>query len=231
MASETLGALVGERYDRHDVLVVARNLRTLRLRHGLTQGELAERLGVLPAQVSKWESGTHRPSDASLGKYTDFFDVSPDAIRGITATGADLGGRTATPVPIVDSVALGADGSLECHETGEHGPVPHSIAGRHPRSFLFLVTDDDMSMLFSQGCLVLIDPETPMAPGSHVGLVSFQGGPAALRRALVSPAGIALTTEPVSGAPVRKLTPPSHASDVCWYGRAVWDTTLSERDY
>ena len=213
------------------MLVVARNIRALRLRDGLTQGELAERLGVLPAQVSKWESGVHRLSDASLGRYTDYFDVSPDVIRGIGCPGAALVGRSSVGMPIVDSLAVGDGGGLARHETGEFGPVPSALVTRHPSAYLFRVQDDAMSLLFPRDALVLVDPGIDMERGSQVGLVMPHGGPAALRRVLASPAGIALTTEPAAGSPTREMIPPDLPSEVGWVGRAVWDVTLSERDY
>lgn len=222
---------MADRGDRHDVLVVARNIRALRLRDGLTQGELAERLGVLPAQVSKWESGVHRLSDASLGRYTDFFDVSPDVIRGLGCPGAGLVGRSAVGMPIVDHLTVAGDGTLARHGTGEVGPVPSAIASRHPSAFLFRAPDASMSLLFPHDGLVLVDPDIEMTRGSQVGLVMPHGGDAALRRVLASPAGIALTTEPAAGAPTREMIPPDLASDVGWAGRAIWDVTLFERDY
>lgn len=216
--------------DRHDVFVVARNIRALRLRDGLTQGELAARLGVLPAQVSKWESGVHRLSDASLGRYTEYFDVSPDVIRGIGCPGADLFGRSSAAVRIVDSVTRHDDG-VECHASGEVGPVPTELAARHPSAFLFRVMDDSMSLLFVRNALVLIDPDVSLPRGSHVGLVAPNGGRAAIRRVLVSPAGVSITAEPAAGDPTRELVRPGHPDDVGWVGLAVWDTTLFEREY
>ena len=192
--------------DRHDVFVVARNIRALRLRDGLTQGELAARLGVLPAQVS------------------------PDVIRGIGCPGADLSGRSSAAVRIVDSVTRGDDG-VECHASGEVGPVPTELAGRHPSAFLFRVGDDSMSLLFVRNALVLIDPDVSLPRGSHVGLVAPNGGPAAIRRVLVSPAGVSITAEPAAGDPTRELVRPGHPDDVGWVGLAVWDTTLFEREY
>lgn len=174
--ASSAGGLVAGQGDRHDVFVVARNIRALRLRDGLTQGELAARLGVLPAQVSKWESGVHRLSDASLGRYTEYFDVSPDVIRGIGCPGADLSGRSSAAVRIVDSVTRHDDG-VECHASGEVGPVPTELAARHPSAFLFRVMDDSMSLLFVRNALVLIDPDVSLPRGSHVGLVAPNGAP------------------------------------------------------
>lgn len=46
--------------------VVAHNLRLGRERVGLTQRQLGEAVGVESFQISRWERGSHRPSDTKL---------------------------------------------------------------------------------------------------------------------------------------------------------------------
>jgi repressor LexA len=43
----------------------------LRKRFGLTQGELAERIGASRETVSRWESGKHPPEGANLKALRD----------------------------------------------------------------------------------------------------------------------------------------------------------------
>jgi transcriptional regulator with XRE-family HTH domain len=40
---------------------------------GLTQREMAERLGVDPSTLRDWESGHHQPTEASLNRIAGFF--------------------------------------------------------------------------------------------------------------------------------------------------------------
>lgn len=65
-------------------------LRKLRRDADLTQGELAEKLGVVPSAVGKYERLPHSyPSVEVLIKLSDFFNVSTDfLLKGITATAA-----------------------------------------------------------------------------------------------------------------------------------------------
>ncbi len=43
-----------------------------RKQHGLTQKELAARLGVTQPQIAKWERGTHSPALDSARKILEF---------------------------------------------------------------------------------------------------------------------------------------------------------------
>ena len=45
---------------------VGRNIARLRLSQGMTQERLAQRMGVTPQAVSKWENGTSDPSTSNL---------------------------------------------------------------------------------------------------------------------------------------------------------------------
>ncbi len=55
-------------------------IRALREAAGLTQAELAERIGVSEKVVSKWECGETKPSAEVLPALADAFDVSIDAL-------------------------------------------------------------------------------------------------------------------------------------------------------
>lgn len=58
------------------------NIRNYRMRRGLSQGALAERLCVTPQSVSKWERGTAVPSLDSLCLLAQTLNVSADALLG-----------------------------------------------------------------------------------------------------------------------------------------------------
>lgn len=54
------------------------NLRGERCRQDLSQEELAAKLGVSPASIRQWESGTTKPSAANLLAMSDLFGCSTD---------------------------------------------------------------------------------------------------------------------------------------------------------
>lgn len=57
-------------------------LKMLRLQHGLTQQELAERLGLSPVTISGYENGHREPSIEILERIADYFEVSVDYLLG-----------------------------------------------------------------------------------------------------------------------------------------------------
>lgn len=63
--------------------VRAMNIRPLREQHGMTQEDLAKRLGVKYPAVSKWERGMAYPSMNTVIKMAELFQVSMDVVLGL----------------------------------------------------------------------------------------------------------------------------------------------------
>lgn len=59
-------------------------LKMLRLQHGLTQQELAEKLGISAVTISGYELGRREPSIEILERIADCFGVSVDYLLGRT---------------------------------------------------------------------------------------------------------------------------------------------------
>lgn len=57
-------------------MTVGETLKNLREKVGLTQKELAERMGVSPSHVSQYERNLRNPSTNQLKKFADALDVS-----------------------------------------------------------------------------------------------------------------------------------------------------------
>ena len=60
----------------------AEKLTLLRRREGMSQEQLADRLGITRQSVSKWESGASVPELAKLIAIADLFGVSLDYLMG-----------------------------------------------------------------------------------------------------------------------------------------------------
>lgn len=58
------------------------NLAALRKAKGLSQEEVAERLGVSRQAISKWENGLTSPEMANIAKLCEILEVSPNRLLG-----------------------------------------------------------------------------------------------------------------------------------------------------
>jgi len=69
-------------WGRHEhggpLMSLQERVKELRKEHGWSQGELAERVGADPAQISRYENGRITPSADVVVKLAEVFDVSTD---------------------------------------------------------------------------------------------------------------------------------------------------------
>lgn len=68
---------------------LAENIRGYRKRLGFTQEQLAERLGITLAAVSKWERGSSEPDLSYIMDLAEIFHVSVDALIGFSMHSTD----------------------------------------------------------------------------------------------------------------------------------------------
>lgn len=66
-----------------DVVSIGKFIKQARKGLGLTQGHLAERLGVSPQAVSKWERGDNLPDVGLMPDLAEMLGVSIDEILGV----------------------------------------------------------------------------------------------------------------------------------------------------
>ena len=58
------------------------NIKKARLDAGLTQLEVAEKLGVAQAQYTRWENGGRNPKDETVEKLAEIFGTSFEILKG-----------------------------------------------------------------------------------------------------------------------------------------------------
>lgn len=58
------------------------NIKKARLDAGLTQLEVAEKLGVAQAQYARWENGGRNPKDETVEKLVEIFGTSFEILKG-----------------------------------------------------------------------------------------------------------------------------------------------------
>ena len=60
------------------------NIKSERVRIGLSQDDLAEVIGVHVNTLRAWENGANKPGSLNLIKLCDLFKCSPDYLLGLT---------------------------------------------------------------------------------------------------------------------------------------------------
>ena len=55
---------------------VKMNIKEMRIKCGLTQGQLADKIGVVQQHVSRWELGKHRPSVDTVQKLAEVLNCN-----------------------------------------------------------------------------------------------------------------------------------------------------------
>ena len=69
----------------------AENLKNVRIRAGLTQAQVAEKIGVAPSSYSCYESGKREPDVPKLIKLAEIFGVTGNELLGIDDKGKEIG--------------------------------------------------------------------------------------------------------------------------------------------
>ena len=87
--------------------ILAENIRRYRKNLGLTQDQLAERLGVTLGAVSKWERGSSQPDLSYIMDLAELFHVSVDALIGFSMRGADADEEARRIEELSDRIAGG----------------------------------------------------------------------------------------------------------------------------
>jgi transcriptional regulator with XRE-family HTH domain len=77
---------------------VAMMIASLRKENGMTQLELAEKMGVTDKAVSKWERDLSCPDVNSLPKLAEIFDISVDELMQIKAEAQSEEKKNITPM-------------------------------------------------------------------------------------------------------------------------------------
>lgn len=64
-------------------IVFNKRIRELRLEKGLRQSDIAKKLKVTPATVTRWENKAQEPDYLTLAQLAQFFEVTSDYLLGL----------------------------------------------------------------------------------------------------------------------------------------------------
>lgn len=151
----------------------------------MSKAELARRVGISHASVSKWESGLNQPKGrylndlaAALGVTVDWLLTGEGEARGQPTPEAMLGYHNVEPavipqgtrVPVLSYVQAGHWHEMCEQATAFDGNVEYVTAGVDvgPCGFGLWLRGDSMLPQFKEGDLIIVDPDEAPHPGDFV---------------------------------------------------------------
>lgn len=202
---------------------LGKKIRAHRDELGLTQAELADKLGLTYSSVSQWESGRATPRTPILRQLADLFDTTVAELMGEDAAEAAISG-TSRMVPLLGFAHMGEpcdEGSL-----ADEVEVPAAVADAHPRGFMVHAQGGCMDNRFPHDALLLVDPDMEPVNGQPV-LAETSDYGAVVRNYTRGRSTVMLTADSHSGEYDDILAGPGDEPVVC-KGRVVW--YMGERD-
>ena len=165
---------------------VGTNIKQLRDRAGMTQEELADKLGVARSTVTQWENGWSNPRMGMVQKLAGVFHVTSSDIvsdepikSSLPANAIPVRGTSAmVPVRVLGRTHAGE--RMDEDESDYEVEFPEGVASRHPGCFALRVEGDCMNRRYPEGCVVLVDPRMEPSNGRAV-VAEFDDGRSVLR--------------------------------------------------
>ncbi|WP_204807513.1 LexA family protein [Aeromonas veronii] len=154
---------------------VGDRIRRLRKSLGLTQVKLAQMLGIKAPSVVQWESDKTNLSGENLLNAAKLFGVTPDYILygGEIEQSAVPNMEMAQPdihrIPVISYVQAGVwTAPNEIRECDGNMAYITTDLELGDRAFAIVIRGNSMEPEFTEGDLVLIDPDEPLHPGDFV---------------------------------------------------------------
>lgn len=164
-------------------------LREIRQARGMTQQEVAKKLGITRQAYSNYETGIREPEYATLCTMADLFHCPVSGLMGYAGSYENTGAR----IPILGTVKGGfnrmAQQEFDGYEVAE-------VA--NPDEYFFLrVTGDSMAPQIQEGDLALIHSQDRLESG-EVGVVLLEDDEATIKRVVFS--GRSIILQPFNNA-------------------------------
>lgn len=202
-------------------------LAEAREKAGLTQQELAERVGVSQQAIQYYESGERDIRSSMVLKLSEALDCSPTYILGLDDAPWIKHIRLASAedfvdVPLYGSIAAGTP--IEMIETDDMHPIPSEMHRRYPDAFLLRVKGESMNRVLPDGCYALVNPCSAAEEDGRPYAVCVNGYDATIKRVHVLNNGFELV--PDSNDPTYKPTVYDYGvpgtETITVIGRVVW---------
>ena len=144
-------------------------LKECRKKQGISQAELAARLGVTQQAVGKWEGGKSSPDPSTVAQIAGILGTTADYLLGLYRPAADLsetesrffGGYAESLIPVIGTVKAGY-GALAFEE--DYGKEYARV--KDPANYFYLVVrGDSMEPRIQDGDLALVHRQDTLENG------------------------------------------------------------------
>lgn len=170
-------------------------IKALRKKHGLNQSQLAQRLNVTQATVSRWESGDILPDIEMVKSMAQMFNTSTDALlensNQVSSRGVKIPvlGRVQAGIPIeaIEDILDYEEIEPELAETGEF--------------FALQIKGDSMEPKFSEGDVVIVRRQPDIESG-EIAVVLVNGDCATVKKIIKHANGISLVSSNAAYMPM-----------------------------
>lgn len=157
---------------------IAGQIRTLRTDAGMTQEQLANKLGVTRATVTQWESGWSKPRMGKVEQLSKIFNVSISEL--VDDKQNKLAHADFVEVPLYGAIAAGTP--IEMMETDKAHPVPTEVIEAHPGAFLLEVEGESMNRIIPNGSYALVEPCDEIERDNQPHAICVNGHNATIKR-------------------------------------------------
>ena len=197
----------------------AQRVKKLRTDAGLTQGEVAKKVGLTNRAVGAWEAGRAKPRLDVMNALADLFGVPVSELLGESQV---VGASKLVPLMGYTHMGEAVDEDA-CDRMVE---VPASVAEAHPAGYCVHADGGCMDNRYPDDCVLMVDPDMEPRNGCAV-LAEVEGYRSVVRTYLRGASTLVLSPDSHSGAYEDIVI---HAGDepVALKGVVVW--YQAERD-
>jgi len=168
-----------------DPVSLGDRIREARKNGGISQMDLAKRVGVTQPSVANWESGVHDPRRLMIAKIADALDVSPDWLAGGARSSSEADKHPAAayirrPLQHTPVISFAEAAKLYANPEGD----PHAVAEDYipvtasaEKLFALFVDDEAVNLAFPKDTLVVIDYADRKPADGAFGLFLLDGPP------------------------------------------------------
>ena len=171
-------------------------IRQMRIDAGMTQEELAEKLGLQKSAIAKYENGrVENIKRSTIQKMAELFDRTPSYVMGFTDTSDYNSDNSSAPIvriPVLGYVAAGIP-IEEIEDIVDWEEIPKDWLRGGKKYFALRIRGDSMEPRMYDGDVVIVEKQDDAESGEYV-IAAINGDHATCKRLMKYNDSIALVS-------------------------------------